>query len=229
VAFSLLSHRTSAPITFDTYLSAAMGDASGLAFMSLAYDLIMPNLSTWGEFFAIGCSADYEPERDYRVELSSPDPIVGSPLSMLIWGSAAGKWPPILMDEKFRRVNPSDVETLLVNGNLDFSTPAQFTETELLPSLTNAQSIRLKDMGHTNDFWGFQAEARQKLITSFYATGKADASLYKTIPMDFTPKLRFPVLAKILVGLSFVLLVGLGWLLWNTFHLKRRNLTSNKM
>lgn len=228
VAFSLLSHSTTAPITFDTYLTAAKGDPSGLAFMTLAYDLIMPKLSTWGEFFVIGCSADYEPERDYRAELSSRDPIMGSPLSMLIWGSAAGNWPPILMEERYRRVNPSDVETLLVNGNLDFSTPAQFTETELLPSLTNAQSIRLKDMGHTNDFWGFQAEARQKLITSFYATGKADASLYETIPLDFTPKLRFPVFAKILVGLSFVLLVGLGWLVWNTCHLKRRNLASNK-
>lgn len=215
VAFSLLSHRTTAPMTFDAYLSAANGDPSGLALMSLAYDLIFPKLSTWGEFFAIGCSADYQPEREYRTDLSSPDAILGSPLSLLIWGSAAGNWPSILMDERFRHVNPSDVETLLVNGNLDFSTPAQFTETELLPTLSNVQKIKLTDMGHTNDFWGFQAEARQQLLTSFYSTGKADASLYVYTPMDFKPKISFPVLAKILLGVSCFLLIGFVWLIWS--------------
>ena len=216
MAFVMLYHRSTAPIIFDAYLSAAKGDPSGLALMSLAYDLMMPNMMTWGEFFAIGCSADFEPGHDYRAELSRPGAVLGSPMSLLIWGSAGGNWPPILMADEYRQVHPTDVETLLVSGSIDFSTPAQFAEQELLPSLRNGQHVVIAEQGHVNDFWQFQPEARQRLLSSFYDTGTADASLYKYLPMDFKPAMRFPVLAKVLVAVSILLVFGLVWAVWAT-------------
>ena len=90
----------------------------------------------------------------------------------------------------------TEVETLLISGSIDFSTPAQFAEQELLPSLRKGQHVVISEQGHVSDFWQFQPEARQRLLTSFYNTGKADASLYTYLPMDFKPTMRFPLLAK---------------------------------
>jgi len=228
VAFAMLYHRTTAPIILDAYLSASKGDPSGLALMSLACDFILPKMATWGEFFAIGSSADYEPGRDYRTELNPPESILGSPMSLLIWGSAPGNWPPILMDEQYRRINPTDVETLLINGSVDFSTPPQFAIEDLLPSLKNGQSVLIFEQGHVGDFWGFQAEARQRLLTSFYDTGMADASLYEYLPMDFKPAMKFTVITKILIAVSILLMVGLVLLIWSLIRRKIKHVNSKE-
>ncbi|MGB8214430.1 MAG: alpha/beta hydrolase [Anaerolineales bacterium] len=211
VAFMMLFHRTSAPIIFDAYLSAARGDPSGLALMSMASNFVMPTMMTWGEFFSKGCSTDFEPGRDYRAELTTPDATLGSPMALLIWGSAGGNWPANTIASEYRQVQPTDVETLLISGSIDFSTPAQFAEQELLPSLRKGQHVVIAEQGHVSDFWGFQPEARQRLLTSFYDTGMADASLYQYLPMNFKPAMRFTVLAKILVGVIVLLAVGLAW------------------
>jgi pimeloyl-ACP methyl ester carboxylesterase len=207
MAVAMLFHRTTAPIVFDAYLAADSGDPSGLVLMSTAYDFMMPNMATWGEFLALGSSADAEPGRDYRGDLSGTDSILGAPLSELIWGAAAGRWPPFLMDESYRQVHPTDVETLLISGSVDFSTPAQFATRELLPYLKNGRQVILAEQGHTDDFWQFQPEARERLLTSFFDTGQADDSLYVYIPMDFKPAMSFPLLAKIMLGAGLLLIL----------------------
>ncbi len=226
VAFAMLFHRTTAPIIFDAYLSAERGDSSGLALMSLAYDFIMPKMMTWGEFFAIGSSADFEAGRDYRTELTAPDTIFGAPMSLLIWG-AAGGWPVTPMPEQYRQVHPTDVQTLLVGGTVDFSTPAEFATQELLPSLRNGKQVILAERGHVGDFWGFQPEAAERLLNSFYDTGAADDSLYTYLPMNFKPTMRFPLLAKILLGTGVLLVVTLGWAVWGITRRIRRGARSS--
>ncbi len=215
IAFSMLYHRSTAPIIFDAYISAAHGDPSGLALMSIAYNFMMPNMMTWGEFFAKGASADYEPGQDYRAALTTPGAVLGSPMALLIWGSVGNNWPANTIAAQYRQVQPSDVETLLISGSIDFSTPAQFAEKELLPALRNGQHVVIAEQGHVSDFWGFQPEARQRLLTSFYDTGKADASLYQTLPMNFKPALRFPALAKVLLAVSILLVFGIVWAAWS--------------
>jgi pimeloyl-ACP methyl ester carboxylesterase len=214
VSFILLMNRSTAPIVFDAYMAAEQGDPSGLAFLSLSYDFTLPGMMTWGEYFALGMSSDYEPGRDYRAELTAPDATFGSPVYLLIWGSASDHWPPVLMDDVYRQVQPSDVETLLISGTVDFSTPAQFAEQELLPSLRNGKHVIIAEQGHTSDFWNYQPEAAEHLLTSFYATGQADDSLYTYLPMDFKPSLRAPVLAKIFLAVGVLLIVLLGWAVW---------------
>ncbi len=222
VANFMLFHRTSAPIIFDAYLAAEKGDPSGLALMSLAYDFILPNMMTWGEFLAIGSSADYEPGRDYRSEVTAAGFILGAPMSELIWGTAPDNWPSFLMPEEYRMIHPSDVETLLISGSVDFSTPAQFAEQELLPSLNKGRHVIISEQGHVGDFWSFQSAARKRLLTSFFETGTADDSLYTYLPMDFKPAMSFPLLAKILLGTGLPLIVILGIAVWRIIRRIRR-------
>jgi pimeloyl-ACP methyl ester carboxylesterase len=210
VAFVMLFHRTSAPIVFDAYRAAERGDASGLALMSVAFDWMLPSMMTWGEFFAIGSSADFDPARDYARDLAPADSILGAPLSLLAWAGAAEGWPIHRIDDELRRVHRSDVETLLVSGSIDFSTPADIATRELLPSLSRGRQVILSERGHVADFWHFQPAAAERLVTSFYDTGAADDSRYAYLPMDFTPALRFPMLAKILLGTGVLLVVALG-------------------
>jgi pimeloyl-ACP methyl ester carboxylesterase len=215
IAFSMLYYRSTAPIIFDAYISAAHGDPSGLALMSAAYDFMMPNMMTWGEFFAKGASADYHPGQDYRAALTTPGAVLGSPMALLVWGSVGSNWPANTIPAKYRLVQPTNVETLLISGSIDFSTPAQFAEQELLPALRNGQQVIIAEQGHVNDFWDFQPEARQRLLTSFYNTGKADASLYQILPMNFKPAMRFPTLAKVLLVVSILLVFGIAWGAWS--------------
>jgi pimeloyl-ACP methyl ester carboxylesterase len=215
IAFSMLYYRSTAPIIFDAYISAAHGDPSGLALMSTAYNFMMPNMMTWGEFFAKGASADYDPGRDYRAALTTPGAVLGSPMALLVWGSVGSNWPANTIPAEYRQVQPTDVQTLLISGSIDFSTPAQFAEQELLPALRNGEHVVIAEQGHVNDFWGFQPEARQRLLTSFYDTGKADASLYQTLPMNFKPAMLFPTLAKIMLAVSILLVFGLVWVVWS--------------
>jgi pimeloyl-ACP methyl ester carboxylesterase len=222
MAFVLLYHRSTAPIVFDAYRAADSGDPSGLALMSTAYDLMMPNMMTWGEFMAIGASADLEPGRDYLSELTGKEVILGAPFSEFIWGTAPGNWPPILMADEYRKVNPSDVETLLVSGSVDFSTPAPFAEQELLPSLSKGKQVIIAEQGHVQDFWSYQHAASQRLLTSFFDTGTADDSLYTYLPMDFKPAMSFPLLAKILLGTGLLLIAALGFAVWRIIRRIRR-------
>jgi pimeloyl-ACP methyl ester carboxylesterase len=215
--FAMLFNRDSAALVFDAYLSAEQGDPSGLALMSLAYDLIMPSFATWGEFVAKAVSADYDPGRDYIAGMNPPASILGAPMSLLFWGPArdAG-WPTAPIPDPLRQVQPSAVETLLVSGSIDFSTPAQYASEELLPHLSHGQAIILAEMGHVNDVWQVQPEATVRLLTSFYATGEADDSLFTYAPIAFDVSPGFPTIAKLALGLLLVVIVAVVALVWFT-------------
>ncbi|MCP4428376.1 MAG: alpha/beta hydrolase [Chloroflexi bacterium] len=224
VTFAMLFHRNTAAMVFDAWLAAENGDPSGLALMSLAYDFMLPNMSVYGEFFAKGVSADYDAARDYAAEMELPDSIIGSPLSQLIWGSATDAdgvtWPTQLIPAEMRQVQPSATETLLISGNVDFSTPAEFATDELLPALANGKQVILSEMGHVSDVMTLQPEAIERLLTSFYDSDEADDSLFTYEPMDFQVKLGFPQIAKLALGVVSALLLAIGGAIW--FVVRRR-------
>lgn len=219
VTFMLLFHRSTAATVFDAYLAAEGGDPSGLALMSLAYNLIMPSAFTWGDLLAKGGSADYDPARDYQAELDPADSIIGSPTGVLIWEPAARGWPVKLIPDELRQVQPSNVEALLVSGSVDFSTPPQFATDELLPYLPNSRQVILAEMGHTEDVRNVQPEATERLLNSFFdqatlGTGVADDSLYTYEQMDFHVGMGFPALAKIALGAVVVLILVVAAVIW---------------
>ncbi|MDJ0755584.1 MAG: alpha/beta fold hydrolase [Ardenticatenaceae bacterium] len=210
VAFAMLFNRNSAALVFDAYLAAANGDPSGLALMSIAYDFIIPGMVVWGEFLAKAFSADFDPNRDYA-ELHAPDSIMGAPIAELIWPTASD-WNMERIPAEYRTVQPSAVDTLLISGNVDFSTPAEHATNDLLPALENGQQIILTDMGHTADYWTQQPEAATKLLQGYFDEGVVDRTLFEPMPMDFnTGFFTFPRLAKLLIFSPLVLLVILVW------------------
>ena len=89
------------------------------------------------------------------------------------------------MPDEFHTVQPSTVETLLVSGSIDYSTPAQAAAEELLPSLNKGEYVILSEYGHFNDIWSFQPEATRHLLAAFFDSGEVDDSLFTYQPMDF--------------------------------------------
>jgi len=111
-------------------------------------------------------------------------------------------------------VQTSDVETLLVSGSVDGTTPARYATEELLPSLSNGRQVILSEFGHVADVWSLQPEATMRLLTTFYDTGVADDSLFTYQPMNFDVSLGFPAIAKLVLAaivLIVVLVVALVW------------------
>jgi len=216
----------SGPAAIDMWLAAEKGDASGMALVSILRNMFLPNLAVFGELLSVGGSVDdfYDPARDYRTELDPPDSILGSPLSLFHWSMMQG-WPNNLIPEEYLRVQPTDVETLLISGSIDFSTPAQFAAEELLPHLGNGRQVILKDFGHTETFWNSQTEARAHMLKTFFSTGEVDASLYTYQPVNFDAGLGWPGLAKLLLGAVLAVIVLLVALVWFVVGRIRRRRT----
>jgi pimeloyl-ACP methyl ester carboxylesterase len=207
-AFMLFFNRNTSALVFDAYVVAEHGDASGLALMSMAYDFVVPKSFVWGDFFAKAV-VDMDFNRNYVADMRAPDSIIGSPISLLTWAPLSQAWTQDKLPSELNKVQPTDVETLLISGSIDFSTPADYARDELLPSLKNGRQVILSEVGHVGDVWNIQPKATLRLLTSFYTTGIADDSLVAYAPMDFKVKFGFPVLAKILFGTGVLLVTAL--------------------
>ena len=207
ITFALLYHRNSAAMAFDSYIAAENGDPSGLALMTLAYDFMFPSMITWGDLAAKAYSADFDKSRNYVTEMDTPNSILGSPFSKLLWSLAS--WPTSPIPDEFRKVQHSDAETLLLSGSIDFSTPAGYATHDLLPQLTNGRQVILKEMGHTGDLWNIQRPATLHLLTSFYDTGVTDDSQFTYAPMEFNVTWGFPGIAKIALAFFILIITGI--------------------
>jgi pimeloyl-ACP methyl ester carboxylesterase len=207
-----------APITIDAWLSAAEGDPSGLWFLSLFGDLIMPKAFVWGEYAAAG-SLDAQTAFDYFSSGGSErHSSLAFTATAFSWGGGgmADGWPATPYEDDYRRVRTSDVETLLIGGALDFATPPQAASEEFLPYLPNGRQVVLPGFGHTDSFWKDQTEAGTRLITAFFDRGQVDDSLYRPQAVDFTPEVTQTALAKglagAMVGLALLTVLSLLWM-----------------
>lgn len=220
VAFMNLFYRSSAAQTYDAFLAAEAGDPSGLAMFSVVGEFIFPSANTWGFAASIAASADFDPNRDYCLDMNPPDSIMGAPVSQFYWCSLQlGGWPTAFIPDEFRQVQPSDVSTLMVSGSVDFSTPMMLATNELLPVLGNAEQVILSEFGHTDDIWVLQPEATRHLLTSFFDTGRVDDSHFTYQPMNFDVGLMsFPLIAKISVVVITLILIGILALVWFIFR-----------
>ena len=189
------------PITLGSWLSAAEGDASGFWLQSLHADVAFPSSFVWGELAAMGTADALVAQAYYAAGGGTGFPF-GSPGTDFLWGGGrlADVWPAAPDAGEYARARPSDVETLLVGGELDLATPPQVATRELLPHLPNGHQVVLPGFGHTTDFWENQPEAGTRLLTAFLDTGRVDDSLYEPAVADFTPAVSLPTIAKIAAG-----------------------------
>jgi pimeloyl-ACP methyl ester carboxylesterase len=207
----------SSPMTLNSWLSAAKGDASGFWFMSLMADIAFPESFVWGEVAATGIQ-DAPTAEAYYSAGGDRGSILGNPATEFIWagGGLADAWPHNPSDNQYSRVQTTKVETLLIGGTLDFATPLKGATNELLPHLPNGHQVVLAEFGHSTDFWTYQPEASTRLVNTFFDSGKVDDSLYTHRTMDFTPDVTQTALAKgiagTMVGLAILAVLSLVWM-----------------
>ena len=209
--------------TFDIWLAASDGDYSGMALVTAAFGSMLPTGYAWGESASKALSADYDfdPTVDYVAEVSPGPYLLGSPGSTMGW-AAAGSWPANKIPDEYRAVRPSSVETLMLSGTLDVSTPAQNARNQLLPFLENGEQIVLAEFAHTGDLYSLQPEATRHLLTTFFATGVVDSSHYTPNVVNFEPSWGMPLIAKLVVGGAVLTVVIVGLLLLLLFRLVKR-------
>ncbi len=212
----MLMFNKNMPALFDAYLSAAEGDPSGLAIMNLMVGLmISDDVPVLGDQFSKGGTADLEKYAGLE-SVGLGDTVMGAPLSEFIWPMSV-EWPLELIAPELREFQESDVEMLLVNGTLDFSTPPGALD-EARPYYHNAQMVLLPELSHTEDVFTFQPAAFERMITRYYDAGVADDSLYVYEPLSFQPGTSLTVTAKLLVGgmvlLPALLLLAVALVVW---------------
>ncbi len=191
----------------DVYLAAGQGDASGLAMGNLMAKLFVP-ADTWiyGDIYSKGGSADLDKYRGIE-STSLGDHILGAPHTELVFPMAS-EWPIELIPQQLRGFQESDVEMLLVNGTVDFSTPPTALE-EAKPYWHRAQMVLLPEFSHVGDEYTLQQGAFERLITSYLDTGVGDASLYVYQPLSFKPAMSMVTLAKVLAAAVIIVPVVL--------------------
>jgi pimeloyl-ACP methyl ester carboxylesterase len=194
VTFVLLFRRHTGLIAIDAWNSAANGDASGVALLSLAYDLFVPSSFTWGDFLAKAYSLDYETGRDYPQWLDPPDAALGSPLSLLFFGGGAG-WPAAAPRDELRKLIPNRVDSLLISGELDISTPPSIARDEALPYLEHGSQVIIPDVSHVDDMWALQPHGMERLVTDFLNTGTVTAR-FSPAQARLSVPVRLPAIAK---------------------------------
>ena len=208
-SFESISDTQSASKVFGVWLAAAKGDYSGMALLSLAGPMMFANATVWGDNMAKAASADYDATQDLRAAINLDDSPFGSPRSEI--AAAAAGWPVNSIPEEYQQMQPSDVETLMVSGNIDFWTPAHLAEEEVLPFLSKGQHVIVSESGHGEMLWR-EPEASERLLAGFFETGEADDSLFTYQPWEYNPGLGFPAIAKIILAaliLIPLLLVGI--------------------
>jgi pimeloyl-ACP methyl ester carboxylesterase len=215
------------PTIVDMWLSAAEGDASGLWSGSLIADVLFPKIFVWGQYASFG-RADAQTARDYFSEMRAKPPSgspaddtnIGHAATTFSWGNGrlVDAWPAAPDENEYSQVRTSNLETLLIGGELDFAMPPQVATKELLPYLPNGHEVVLPGIGHTGTFFAVQPENSSRLINSFFEGGKVDDSLYHPEPVDFTPARSFGDIARIFVGLALALTIvtvaSLVWMAW---------------
>ncbi|MFN2151203.1 MAG: alpha/beta fold hydrolase, partial [Anaerolineales bacterium] len=211
----------------DAYLAAADGDPSGLAMLNFIAPFTFPfEMFHMGDFLNKGGTLDMEYYKGLE-SLQLGDSIMGAPLAEWVW-SMAGYWPVELVDANLRQLQESDVEMLVINGTVDFSTPPNALD-EFKNYYHNAQTVLLPEFSHVGDVTSLQPEATARLITSYYDSGVADASLFEYQPINFKPGMSTTIMAKLFVGLMVIfppLLIAVLVILFRRAQQARRSATS---
>jgi pimeloyl-ACP methyl ester carboxylesterase len=207
----------SAPMEIDSWLAASNGDASGLWLTSLIADAFFPGEFVWGEY-ASAARLDAQQARDYFSSGEALDSSLARAATAFGWGGGRliDAWPALPDEDEYAEVRTSNVETLLIGGEVDVATPPQWATRDLLPHLPNGTQVVLPGYGHSTSFWLDQPEAGTRLISAYLDSGQVDDSLYEPQRVDFTPEVTQAALGKgiggAMVGLAVITVLSLLWM-----------------
>src|SRR4051794_31413903 len=214
-AFFGLMHSTgaaspiSSPMTIGSWLAAADGDTSGLWFLGTLAQVAFPDVQVKGDAAAVA-RTDAAYARRYFAAPRGEHSIIGSPATDFLWagGRLLDGWPANPDENLYGRGRTSKVETLVINGDLDFATPPQNAHRQLMPYMPNGHELVLQGLGHTDDFWSYQPRASSHLVNTYLNRGVVDDSLYVTNRVELEPDFAQTTIAKIMLAvfLSFAAL-----------------------
>ncbi|MDT7572829.1 MAG: hypothetical protein QOE05_3003 [Actinomycetota bacterium] len=220
----------SGPQVIDSWNAAAHGDSSGLWLLSLLGDLAIPTSHVWGDVAATA-QLDFPAADAYYRNGGGQSSILRDSLGDHLWGGGglASSWPHSSEVDQYAKLQPTDVPTLLISGELDFVTPAQVATRELLPSLHRGHQVVLRNLGHTEDTWNYQKGASNRLINGFFDTGRVDESGYTARAMSFQASPSHTMIAKIaLTSLAGLIAFSIIVALWLVSRLRRRGSVGRK-
>lgn len=184
VAFIMLMNKHSAVQLFNAVLDARGGDTKALHELVGIYDQMVQE-TVWGDLYSKG-GVDYVGTdlEEFSAPRMTTRQQLGSPLD-LVYSSGVTSWPIQAAPAGFNQAAIDLTETLLINGNLDMSTPLEPIADELLKFLPNGRLVVLKDYGH-NDVR--QAEATEELgalLMGFLERGAVDSTAVKFRAVNF--------------------------------------------
>ncbi len=137
----------------------------------------------YGDLFSKG-STDIYHYPALRASFPATEKSMGSPYDLMYM--TASKYGPVApVPAGYHRAAYDPTPTLLVNGDIDVSTPLLFIQAELMPYLPNGKLVVLKDYGHSD--FPRQLDAIDKMVAKFYADGTVDRSLVRDEPYHFGP------------------------------------------
>ena len=181
--------------------------------------MAFPEAFVWGELAAVSRADTWAADRYFGKGPHRNDSILGNPGTEFHYagGGLTHAFPRAPDSGEYARVHDSDVDTLLVNGMLDFATPAKFGIQQLRPHLRNGHTVLFAELGHSGSFWSYEPKASTRLLNTFFDTGRVDTSQYTPAKVDFTPGVTHTALGKgfagTMLGLPVVALVSL-LLIW---------------
>ena len=189
------------PMTLGSWLSAEKGDTSGLWLQSAMGNLLFPKAFVWGQYASFGRIDDTAARRYFAAHDHDLTSNLADASTAFVWGGGAlaDSWPEGPDQSAYGRMRPTDVETLMISGELDFSTPPQ-NATAILPYLRKGHQVILRGFGHSDSFFTQQPEAGTHLVNTYFDTGKVDRSQYQPEPVDFTPEVTQTALGKGFAG-----------------------------
>ncbi len=200
MTFLHLYNNGSAAQVFDAYVSAGEGDYAGLAYLSMTFDQIIGKVVIWGDNFSkLYSSSDVYSRLAHIAEDPDPDSVIGSPgATLFMHPPEHDGWPIRTIPESFR-TDVSPVETLVLNGGLDVSSPLEYARQNLMPRLARGHLIVLNTMGH-NDLYNLQEDAYRHTLARWLTEGVVDTSRFIDVPVDLTARPTFGDLARKMLG-----------------------------
>lgn len=140
-----------AVIALDAYKKAALhNDYSGLYLLQKIYDMGRSKLLADVYVKTVSADAnDFSDPDAFKTELRKTNAILGPHYSLLYVGTYA-QWKILPIEKQLKRCQASSAATLIVSGDLDFRTPEWEVNELLMPYLSNAQHLVLKNHGHAD-------------------------------------------------------------------------------
>jgi len=187
---SLYSARL-AVLAFDSYFKAAYdNDYSGLFLFQKIYDAGRSNVV--GDVFAKAVTAELtiKTEELYeREHIRKADTLLLGSNYALLYGGTYKSWNLKPIPASFQQSRKLSNEILIISGNLDFRTPAEITDRELMPYFERGLHLVLENSSHIDIFNTVMASP--EFLKKYFTDGITDKTLLQTkAPIDFNDVIK---------------------------------------